>query len=180
MHAFTCPRIGWHTLTFSASVGLHELHKNALSVKSHLQPLLMIARGIAVLWPAQTFRDACFLLSRYDEVVWGFLVPELGALSIGKLTSGHIQAAYTKWATEGRRDGKPGGLSPRTRHHIHRILKAALGRAVEMQVIARNPADAFKKLSRTCLLHVCIMIISNAFSSALVVSCMKRDMGQRS
>ena len=82
---------------------------------------------------------------RYGEIVSGFLVPELGALPIGKLAPSHIQAAYTKWATEGRRDGKPGGLSPRTRRHIHRILKAALGRAVEMQVIARNPADAFKK-----------------------------------
>ena len=50
-----------------------------------------------------------------------------------------------KWATEGRRDGKPGGLSPRTRRHVHRILRAALGRAVEQQVLARNPADAFRK-----------------------------------
>src|SRR5262245_45623103 len=82
---------------------------------------------------------------RYSEIVWGFLAPELGAIRVGKLTPNHIQAAYTKWATEGRRDGKPGGLSPRTRHHIHRILKAALGRAVEMQVLPRNPADAFKR-----------------------------------
>ncbi len=61
------------------------------------------------------------------------------------LTPAHIQAAYTKWATEGRRDGKPGGLSSRTRRHIHRILKSALSRAVEQQVLARNPADVFKK-----------------------------------
>jgi integrase len=82
---------------------------------------------------------------RYSEIVSGFLVPELGALPIAKLAPSHIQAAYTKWATDGRRDGRPGGLSPRTRRHIHRILKGALGRAVEQQVIARNPADAFKK-----------------------------------
>jgi integrase len=82
---------------------------------------------------------------RYSEIVWGFLAPELGALPVGKLAPSHIQGAYTKWATEGRRDGKPGGLSPRTRHHIHRILNAALGRAVEMQILPRNPADAFKK-----------------------------------
>jgi len=82
---------------------------------------------------------------RYSEIVLNFLVPELGAVPIGKVTPSHIQAAYTKWATQGRRDGKPGGLSPRTRGHLHRILKAALGRAVEMQLIPRNPADAFKK-----------------------------------
>lgn len=45
----------------------------------------------------------------------------------------------------GRRDGKPGGLSPQTRRHIHRILRTALARAVEQQLIVRNPADVFKK-----------------------------------
>ena len=32
-----------------------------------------------------------------------------------------------------------------SRRHIHRILSAALGRAVEQQLVARNPADVFKK-----------------------------------
>jgi integrase len=48
-------------------------------------------------------------------------------------------------ATGGRRDGKEGGLSPRTRRHIHRILSTALNRAVEQQLIGRNPCDVFKK-----------------------------------
>jgi integrase len=69
----------------------------------------------------------------------------LGALPILKLAPVHISTAYTRWATEGRRDGKPGGLSPQSRRHIHRILKAALGRAVEEQVIARNPADVLAR-----------------------------------
>jgi integrase len=81
---------------------------------------------------------------RYSEIVEDFLVPELGALTITKLSAVHIQAAYAKWATEGRRDGKQGGLSPRTRRHIHRIFNCALARAVEQQVLARNPGDAFR------------------------------------
>ncbi len=85
---------------------------------------------------------------RYSEIVENFLVPELGAVPIMKLAPTNIQTAYTKWATSGRRDRKPGGLSPRTRRHIHRILKSALSRAVEQQVLARNPADAFKKRFR--------------------------------
>src|SRR6202007_1418219 len=56
-----------------------------------------------------------------------------------------IQKAYGKWALGGRRDGKSGGLSPQTRRHIHRVLRAALSRALEQQVLGRNPADAFKK-----------------------------------
>jgi integrase len=82
---------------------------------------------------------------RYAEIVNGFLTPALGALLLSKLTPANIQTAYSGWAAGGRRDGKEGGLSPRTRRHIHRILKSALARAVEQQLLARNPADAFKK-----------------------------------
>ena len=82
---------------------------------------------------------------RYSEVVQNFLNPALGNLPLAKLTPSHIQNAYTGWATGGRRDGKTGGLSPNSRRHIHRILKSALARAVEQQVLARNPADVFKK-----------------------------------
>jgi integrase len=82
---------------------------------------------------------------RYGEIVHNFLIPALGNLPLSKLVPTHIQEAYNGWATGGRRDGKAGGLSPQTRRHIHRILRTALSRAVEQQVIARNPADAFKK-----------------------------------
>lgn len=74
-----------------------------------------------------------------------FLVPVLGNLPITKLTAAEIQKAYIGWAAGGRRDRKLGGLSPRTRRHIHRIFHAALSRAVEQQILARNPADVFRK-----------------------------------
>jgi integrase len=74
-----------------------------------------------------------------------FLAPALGNLQLAKLAPVHIQEAYNGWAAGGRRDGKEGGLSPRTRRHIHRILSAALVRAVEQQLIGRNPCDIFKK-----------------------------------
>lgn len=45
----------------------------------------------------------------------------------------------------GRRDGKVGGLSSRTRRHIHRILSTALARAVEQQLVARNACDPLRK-----------------------------------
>jgi integrase len=82
---------------------------------------------------------------RYGEIVRNFLIPALGNLQLAKLAPVHIQDAYNGLATGGRRDGREGGLSPQTRRHIHRILSAALGRAVEQQLLARNPADAFKK-----------------------------------
>jgi integrase len=82
---------------------------------------------------------------RYAEIVNHFLAPAFGNLQLAKLAPVHIQEAYNGWAIGGRRDGKAGSLSPRTRHHIHRILSAALTRAVEQQLIGRNPCDAFKK-----------------------------------
>lgn len=82
---------------------------------------------------------------RYGEIVRNFLIPSLGKLALTKLKPTDIQRAYNAWVTGGRRDGKSGGLSPQTRRHIHRVLRTALARALEQEVIARNPADAFKK-----------------------------------
>ncbi len=82
---------------------------------------------------------------RYSEIVNNFLAPALGNLPLAKLAPVHVQKAYSDWSTSGRRDGKPGGLAPQSRRHFHRILSAALGRAVEQQLIARNPCDVFRK-----------------------------------
>jgi integrase len=112
----------------------------------HIDPHRTLVRDWLTTWLA-TVREEVSPKSyeRYSEIVAGYLVPALGNLLLTKLNPGHIQTAYNGWAESGRRDGKEGGLSPRTRRHIHRILKSALARAVEQQLLARNPADAFKK-----------------------------------
>ena len=74
---------------------------------------------------------------RYGEIVRTYLIPALGAVQITKLTPVQIQDAY---ANLRRKDGMP--LAPSTRRYIQVILKSALGRAVEQQLLARNPADA--------------------------------------
>jgi integrase len=109
---------------------------------SHVDPTRMTVREWLTAWLGAIREEVSPKThERYSEIIENFLAPELGALHILKLAPVHISTAYTRWATEGRRDGKPGGLSPQSRRHVHRILKAALGRAVEQQVIARNPAD---------------------------------------
>ena len=113
---------------------------------SHVNPTRMTVREWLTAWLCAIREEVSPKThERYSEIIENFLAPELGALPIVKLSPAHVGMAYAKWATEGRRDGKPGGLSPRTRRHVHRILKAALGRAVEQQVLARNPADVFGK-----------------------------------
>ena len=78
---------------------------------------------------------------RYSEIATKGLVPLIGNVILAKLQPAHISGAYTQALTNGRRDGK-GGLSPRTVHHMHRVLRQALQQAVRWQVLARNPADA--------------------------------------
>ncbi|MDR3423895.1 MAG: site-specific integrase [Alphaproteobacteria bacterium] len=81
---------------------------------------------------------------RYSEIVNNFLIPSFGNCLLTKLTPSAIQQVYNKWETSGRRDKKHGGLSPRSRLHIHRIFKSALKYALQLQIIVRNPADAVK------------------------------------
>jgi integrase len=58
-----------------------------------------------------------------------------------KLKPAQISDAYAKALVKGRRNGE-GGLSPRTVHHMHVILKGALTQAVKWEMLVRNPADA--------------------------------------
>ena len=81
----------------------------------------------------------------YTEIVVGRLIPAFGKLPLAKLSSSIIQSAYTEWSKGGRRDGKEGSLAPQSRRLIHRVLNAALNRAVEMQLLARNPAQVLRK-----------------------------------
>lgn len=76
---------------------------------------------------------------RYAEIVRCYLKPSLGSIQLQKLTTADIQTAYANF------DRNP---SPRTRRHIHRILKSALARAVEQQRLSRNPATALKRLPK--------------------------------
>jgi hypothetical protein len=69
------------------------------------------------------------------------ITPLLGNLMLNKKQAAQISAAYTKALESGRRNGE-GGLSPRTVHHMHRVLKQALGRTVKWELLQRNPCDA--------------------------------------
>src|SRR6516165_8504729 len=78
---------------------------------------------------------------RYEQVCRKNIVPLLGAVLLSKLKPVQVSEAYTKALVSGRRNGK-GGLSARTVHHMHVILKGALTQAVKWELLIRNPADA--------------------------------------
>jgi integrase len=52
-----------------------------------------------------------------------------------------MAAAYAKALKSGRRDGS-GGLSPRTVHHMHRVLKQAIATAVRWRMLLHNPVNS--------------------------------------
>ncbi|MCJ2092251.1 site-specific integrase [Methylobacterium sp. J-072] len=87
---------------------------------------------------------------RYAELARKNIVPLLGNAVLTSLRPEQISAAYAKALVSGRRDGT-GGLAPRSVHHMHRILRQALGQAVKWRILNRNPADAVDppKVERT-------------------------------
>ena len=107
----------------------------------HVDPSRMTVADWLKLWLASTQTEVSPKShERYAEIVRCYLVPTLGTIGLQRLTPSDIQRAYNSF---GQRNP-----SPRTRRHIHRILKSALARAVEQQALARNPADALKRLPK--------------------------------
>lgn len=68
------------------------------------------------------------------------IIPSLGKIELRKLTPQEIQRFYNKTASE-RKDGQLKPVSMSTINGTHRVLHAALERAVKLDLITSNPAD---------------------------------------
>jgi integrase len=80
-------------------------------------------------------------LERYQELLELHALPTIGGLQVRALQPFHLSALYARLLTQGRRDGKPGGLKPRTVGHVHRALHLMLKQGVRWRLIALNPAS---------------------------------------
>lgn len=78
----------------------------------------------------------------YSRYVKLHVIPRVGGVRLQFLDPGVLNKLYSDLLADGRRDGKPGGLSPRTVRYIHTIIGRALREAVAWGRIARNPATA--------------------------------------
>ena len=78
----------------------------------------------------------------YNRNVRLHVVPYIGLIPLQSLDPGPLNKLYLALADHGRRDGKPGGLSPRTVRYIATIVQRALKDAVAWGRLARNPAEA--------------------------------------
>jgi integrase len=79
-------------------------------------------------------------VERHRELARLHVVPYLGGVRLQQLAPVHLSELYARLLREGRRDGRPGGLAPRTVGHVHRTVHRALRQAVRWQLLARNPA----------------------------------------
>jgi integrase len=84
-------------------------------------------------------RDEC-TLQRYRELLELHVLPSLGAMQLKAVQPAHLAELYGRLLHEGRRDGRPGGLAPRTVGHVHRAVHRMFKQAVRWQLVARNPA----------------------------------------
>ena len=84
---------------------------------------------------------------RYEELALKNIAPLLGDVILSKLQPIQISGAYAKAVATGRRDGK-GGLSARTVHHMHRVLRGALTQAVKWNLLIKNPCDMLERKDR--------------------------------
>jgi integrase len=84
---------------------------------------------------------------RYEQIATKNICPLLGAKVLSKLQPIEISEAYASAFESGRCDGK-GGLSPRTVHHMHRVLYSALNQAERWKLINRNPSALLEKRDR--------------------------------
>lgn len=102
-------------------------------------------------------RVAARTAARHRGIVEKNIIPKLGHVLVRKLTAGHIEAFEAEQQREGwvkpRAKSKlmadaptqlKRGLSAQTVQHIHRTLSQALGHAVRLGVLFKNPARQVK------------------------------------
>jgi integrase len=104
-------------------------------------------------------RVAARTAGRYRGIVEKNIIPRLGHVPVRKLTAVHIEAFEAELQREGwvkaraKQKIKKGeeapiqekrGLSSQTALHVHRVLSQALGHAVRVGVLFKNPARQVK------------------------------------
>ena len=90
--------------------------------------------------PAVRVRLEPSTLESYQRYLRVHILPTLGSHRLRKLTGQDLNRLYASLLRDGRRDGKPGGLSPRSVRYIHAIVHSALDDAVRWSRIDVNPA----------------------------------------
>ena len=136
----------WHTVHGTKKDAERELNRllRDLNTGTYIEPTKLTVGMYLEQWLANYAKTNVSgkTYERYAEIVCKHLVPALGGILLSNLKPLHIQGYYSHAMEFGRRTkNTPGGLSPQTVLHHHRILHEALNLAVKWQLVARNMAD---------------------------------------
>src|SRR5215204_2129704 len=117
-----------------AAIKLSEAKRNAedgvdlsaakLTVKAYLEKWL--SSSVKPSTRPKTFNT-------YESLCRTAIVPRIGGNNLAKLTALDLQSLYT--------DLGESGLSPRSVHHVHRVLHRAFVQAIRWKLLPRNPCD---------------------------------------
>jgi hypothetical protein len=77
----------------------------------------------------------------YTRNVKNHVVPRIGGVALQKLTPEDLDEFYAGLLTDGKLNGKKGGLSIKTVRYIHTIIRKSLADAQRKGSVQRNVAD---------------------------------------
>lgn len=154
VHRGPCPRIG-------KAIYKNVLGRTQAEAKAKLKAAIEMKRDIDLVklkkytlggMDGRVVRELCKSEVRpssyqtYRGCIDNYIVPNIGAIPLDKLTSLDLQKLYKKLLTKGRIDcleakGQLKGLSAKTVRNILQILSSALKLAQEQRIILTNPAE---------------------------------------
>lgn len=76
----------------------------------------------------------------YRYLLEKHIIPEIGHLKLSKILPAHLNKLYNTLNTE-RKDGRPGGYSPKTIKHVHNTISGIYSSAVKWNIVTDNPCD---------------------------------------
>jgi len=83
--------------------------------------------------------------ARYEDLLQGRIIPELGHKKLTEIRPPHLVEFYESLMQEGtRKDSRSGGLSPTTITQIHRILSSMFNTAIRWEMVYSNPVEKVK------------------------------------
>ena len=91
--------------------------------------------------PGQVSQLAPSTFDSYRRNIELHVLPRIGGVPLQKLAAEDLDRLYAELSTDGRRDGKPGGLAPKSVRIVHAILHKALSDARRKGTLTRNVAE---------------------------------------
>lgn len=79
-------------------------------------------------------------LQLYKHLLQLHILPAIGHLKLAKVQPAHLNKLYNTLSQE-RKDGKPGGYSPKTIKHVHNLISGIYSAAVKWNTVMENPCD---------------------------------------